>query len=75
MPFNRDTLGELNVEQRADGKGRITFSHAKGTHDDRFWVLAPAVHAAEKAAAPGRPTARNAQIKAAPSRALKLNTG
>jgi len=60
MPFDRDTLDELNVERYELTKtGRIAFSHQDGTHDDRFWVLALAVHAAEKSEpTPSKPLAR-----------------
>jgi len=50
VPFDRDTLDELNVEKYEFTKmGKITFSHPEGTHDDRFWALALAVYAAEQA--------------------------
>jgi hypothetical protein len=60
IPFGLDILDELNVERYELTKtGRIVFSHPEGTHDDRFWALALAVYAAEKAAsAPQRPVAR-----------------
>ena len=53
IPFHRDLLDELNVEKYELTKtGKITFSHSEGTHDDRFWALALAVYAAEKAEPP-----------------------
>ena len=60
MPFDRETLDELNVERYELTKtGRISFSHQDGTHDDRFWALALAVLAAERAPPPpNRPIAR-----------------
>ncbi len=60
MPFDRDLLDELNAEKYELTKtGRIAFSHPEGTHDDRFWALALAVYATEKAApAPSKPIAR-----------------
>jgi len=60
MPFDRETLDELNVEKYELTKtGKISFSHPEGTHDDRFWALALAVLAAERAPPPpSRPIAR-----------------
>jgi len=60
MPFDRDILDELNTERYELTKtGKITFSHPEGTHDDRFWALALAVYAAEKAPpTPSIPMAR-----------------
>jgi len=60
MPFDRDTLDELNAEKYELTKtGRIAFSHQEGAHDDRFWALALAVYAAEKSEpTPSRPLAR-----------------
>lgn len=60
VPFGLDLLDELNVERYELTKtGRIAFSHPDGTHDDRFWALALAVYAAEKAPpAPQRPVAK-----------------
>ena len=53
IPFDRDLLDELNTERFELTKtGKITFSHPNGTHDDRFWALALAVYAAEKAPPP-----------------------
>lgn len=53
MPFDRETLDELNVERYELTKtGKITLSHPYGTHDDRFWALALAVLAAETAPPP-----------------------
>jgi len=41
LPFDKDTLDELNVEKYELAKtGKITFSNSEGTHDDRFWALA-----------------------------------
>jgi hypothetical protein len=31
---------------------KLLFNHPQGTHDDRFWVLALAVYAAEQAPSP-----------------------
>jgi len=39
-------------------RGKTTFSHPEGTHNDRFWALALAVKAAEEVSPPRRPTAR-----------------
>ena len=48
MPFDRETLDELNVEKYELTKtGKISFSHPEGTHDDRFWALALALYAVE----------------------------
>jgi len=60
MPFDRETLDELNVEKYELTKtGKISFSHPEGTHDDRFWALALAVLAAERSPPPpSRPIAR-----------------
>jgi phage FluMu gp28-like protein len=59
LPFDRDTLDELNIEKYELTKtGRITFSHPEGTHDDRFWALALAAYAAEQAPPPSIPIAR-----------------
>jgi len=60
IPFDRDTLDELNVEKYELTKtGKIAFSHPEGTHDDRFWALALAAYAAEQAPPPpSRPIAR-----------------
>jgi len=60
MPFDRETLDEFNVEKYELTKtGKISFSHPEGTHDDRFWALALAVLAAERAPPPpSRPIAR-----------------
>ena len=60
MPFDRETLDELNVEKYELTKtGKISFSHPDGTHDDRFWAVALAVLAAEQAPSPpSRPIAR-----------------
>lgn len=60
MPYDRETLDELNVERYELTKtGKISFSHPEGTHDDRFWALALAVLAAETTPPPpSRPIAR-----------------
>ena len=56
MPYDRETLDELNVERYELTKtGKIAFGHPEGTHDDRFWALALAVLAAEKAPPIGHP--------------------
>jgi phage FluMu gp28-like protein len=53
MPYDRSLLDELNVEKYELTKtGKITLTHPQGTHDDRFWALALAVYAAEKAPPP-----------------------
>jgi hypothetical protein len=57
LPFNKDTLDELNVEKYELAKtGKITFSHPEGTHDYRFWALA--TYAAVQAPPPSIPIAR-----------------
>lgn len=59
IPFDRSLLDELNLEQYELTKtGRVTLTHASGTHDDRFWALALAVYAAEKGAHPSKPMAQ-----------------
>ena len=60
IPYDRDTIDELNVEKYEFTKaGKIAFSHPTGTHDDRFWALALAVYAAMKSPPPpSRPIAR-----------------
>ena len=61
IPYDRSLLDELNVEQYELTKtGRITLTHASGTHDDRFWALALAVYAAEKETHPNRPISHTA---------------
>ncbi len=61
LPYDRSLLDELNVEQfQLTKTGRIEFSHASGTHDDRFWALALAVYAAEKDILPSRPIVKGA---------------
>jgi phage FluMu gp28-like protein len=60
LPYDRSLLDELNVEQYELTKtGRVTLTHAAGTHDDRFWALALAAYAAEKETLPGRPIAKS----------------
>jgi hypothetical protein len=57
LPFDKDTLDELNIEKYELTKtGKITFSNSKGTHDDRFWALA--AYAAEQAPPPSIPIPR-----------------
>ena len=60
IPYDRDTIDELNVEKYEFTKtGKIALSHPTGTHDDRFWALALAVYAVEKSPPPpSRPIAR-----------------
>jgi hypothetical protein len=59
LPYDRSLLDELNVEQYELTKtGRITLSHASGTHDDRFWALALAAYAAAGEQTRTKPFAR-----------------
>jgi len=59
LPYDRGLLDELNLEQYELTKtGRVTLTHASGTHDDRFWALALAVYAAEKEPHPSKPIAQ-----------------
>jgi len=59
IPFDRGLLDELNLEQYELTKtGRVTLTHASGTHDDRFWALALAFYAAEKELHPSKPMAQ-----------------
>lgn len=59
IPWDRSLLDELNLEQYELTKtGRVTLTHASGTHDDRFWALALAVYAAEKESHPSKPIAQ-----------------
>ena len=60
VPYDGELFHELNVERFELGKtGKILFNHPEGTHDDRFWVVALAVTAAEQAKPPpSKPTAR-----------------
>lgn len=45
--YDRDLIGEMNVEQFQYTKtGQTKFSNPSGTHDDRLWALALAVYAA-----------------------------
>jgi len=47
IPYDRDLIGELNVERYELTKtGHVQFSHPEGTKDDRFWSVALAVYAA-----------------------------
>jgi len=56
LPYDRGLLDELNVEQYELTKtGRISLTHASGTHDDRFWGLALAVYAAQKETLSNKP--------------------
>lgn len=44
IPYNRELIGELNVERYELMKtGHIQFSHQEGVHDDRFWAVALAI--------------------------------
>ena len=59
LPYDRSLLNELNAEQYELTKtGRISLTHATGTHDDRFWALALATYAAESEALPSKPIVR-----------------
>jgi phage FluMu gp28-like protein len=59
IPYDRSLLDELNLEQYELTKtGRVTLTHASGTHDDRFWALALAAYAAEKETHPSKPIAK-----------------
>ena len=59
IPFDQSLLDELNLEQYELTKtGRVTLTHASGTHDDRFWALALAVYATEKESHPSKPMAK-----------------
>lgn len=45
IPYDSDLIAELNVERFELRKtGGISFSHPEGTHDDRFWSVALALH-------------------------------
>jgi len=47
FPYDRELINELNIEKFEMMKtGGIKFSHPEGSHDDMFWSLALAVHAA-----------------------------
>jgi succinate dehydrogenase/fumarate reductase-like Fe-S protein len=60
LPYDTDLIRELNSERFELGKtGKLLFNHPEGTHDDRFWAVALALHASEQASPPpSRPTAR-----------------
>jgi len=60
LPYDRETIDELNTEQYELTKtGKIAFTHPPDAHDDRFWALALAAYAAEKAPpSPSIPIAR-----------------
>jgi ribosomal protein L37AE/L43A len=59
IPYDPPLLNELNSEHYELTKtGRLSFSHPEGTHDDRFWALALAVHAATKMQQPKTPRAK-----------------
>ncbi len=59
IPYDRSLLDELNTEQYELTKtGKITYSHPDGTHDDRFWALALATHAAEQTPITSKPIAK-----------------
>src|SRR3990172_6681229 len=48
IPYDEDLYHELNAERYEHAKtGHLLFNHPEGTHDDRFWALALAVHAAD----------------------------
>jgi len=45
IPYDPDLIAELNVERFELRKtGGISFSHPEGTHDDKFWSVALALH-------------------------------
>ena len=49
IPYDRQLIQELNTERYELAKtGRIHYNHPEGTHDDRFWALALATHAATR---------------------------
>jgi ribosomal protein L37AE/L43A len=59
IPYDPPLLHELNAERYELGKtGRLLFNHAEGTHDDRFWALALAVHAADARGPTQKPLAK-----------------
>lgn len=59
IPYDRNLLDELNTEKYQLTKtGKIVYSHPQGTHDDRFWALALAAHAAEQTTTPSPPIAK-----------------
>ncbi len=59
IPHDPQLINELNAERYELTKtGRLAFSHPEGTHDDRFWALALAVHAAGSETPSQRPIAK-----------------
>lgn len=45
IPYDPDLIAELNVERFELRKtGGISFNHPEGTHDDKFWSVALALH-------------------------------
>ena len=45
IPYDPQLLNELNTPTYQLAKtGKIQYSHPQGTHDDRFWATALAVH-------------------------------
>ncbi len=51
MSYDADLIDEMNGERVELMKsGQLQFSHPSGTHDDRLWALALAVHAARSEA-------------------------
>jgi phage FluMu gp28-like protein len=49
IPYDPKLIAELNIERYELTKdGKTKFNHPQGTHDDRFWSLAMACHAARK---------------------------
>lgn len=59
IPYDKNLIHELNTERYELAKtGRLHYSHPEGTHDDRFWVLALAVHAATGDTPPHTPRAQ-----------------
>ncbi len=52
IPYDREIINELNIERYQLTKtGHIQYSHPQGSHDDLFWAIALAAHAASQAPA------------------------
>ncbi len=48
IPYDPELINEINAERfQLTKTGQTQFSHPTGTHDDRLWALALAVHAAK----------------------------
>lgn len=48
IPYDRELIEELHTERYQITKtGRYRFTHPPGRHDDRFWSIALALHAAQ----------------------------